>query len=528
MHFAESRDPAPSAGAESGAGSLDPRRPLRMATWNIAGARRSWSSEAFDYTTVDLPAFAEQLARIDADVVCLQLSGLHDGQARPVSDHVVHVRTSSGAEPGALIVFTTSHSPRRALLELIAGKEDFAGVLAPESDYRIMRAQIEVDQVGLRPHPDGISLSRVEDVEPSYREPDNAQIRAALVDAYLGYRSAGLLPDSGFDAWLLGRITADTSLADLAARYSNAGPVAADPFTAWETARRLVEKEVGGRDLSYYSDSVPLYGRTVRVEISGLPIDVPVSGDQVEGYRVKRSLAGMAPGMAVAKWLDGLHAASEQELERAVQATLRDPTVNIAVAEPNMESEAAWQRRFEREMAQVPGWRTWTTWQGPNAWSEAVATQLHLPEARRAAAVLAARDVLVAEGAVPIGEGMGIAWGGRPRVVVAVPVPDLPKLVQRTIEVSPVELDARGVDIVYRSVSVDDQGRVEIQDRPFAGDDSGDAVWDYYHEGFNNSLVKLSPQAWEAAVVQRMAAGEPPGNVPGVDGHDEAVPPESA
>jgi len=54
--------------------TTDPDRPLRVATWNIAGGRQSRTTEAFDYNEVNLPYFAEQLERVSPDVVCLQES----------------------------------------------------------------------------------------------------------------------------------------------------------------------------------------------------------------------------------------------------------------------------------------------------------------------------------------------------------------------------------------------------------------------------------------------------------------------
>lgn len=57
-----------------GDGAADPGRPLRVVTWNMAGAHRSRSHGAWDYEKVNLPYFAEQLRRMDADVIYLQES----------------------------------------------------------------------------------------------------------------------------------------------------------------------------------------------------------------------------------------------------------------------------------------------------------------------------------------------------------------------------------------------------------------------------------------------------------------------
>lgn len=47
---------------------------LRIATWNIAGARRILSNDSFDYSEEDVEYFAEQLKPLNLDVVCLQES----------------------------------------------------------------------------------------------------------------------------------------------------------------------------------------------------------------------------------------------------------------------------------------------------------------------------------------------------------------------------------------------------------------------------------------------------------------------
>lgn len=59
----------------------DPRRPFRVVTWNIAGGRRSLSSDAFDYDDVDLPYFAEQLRRLRPDVINVQESEIGGGES---------------------------------------------------------------------------------------------------------------------------------------------------------------------------------------------------------------------------------------------------------------------------------------------------------------------------------------------------------------------------------------------------------------------------------------------------------------
>lgn len=48
---------------------------LRIGTWNIAAARKMVSTERFDYSPdEELPYFAEEIRRLDLDVICLQES----------------------------------------------------------------------------------------------------------------------------------------------------------------------------------------------------------------------------------------------------------------------------------------------------------------------------------------------------------------------------------------------------------------------------------------------------------------------
>lgn len=65
----------------------DEADPLRVLTWNIAGARRSRSSEAFDYVD-DLPSFVQVLSQIGAKVAFLQESevGPDGSNARELAD----------------------------------------------------------------------------------------------------------------------------------------------------------------------------------------------------------------------------------------------------------------------------------------------------------------------------------------------------------------------------------------------------------------------------------------------------------
>lgn len=51
---------------------------LRVATWNIAGARKMRSLDTFDYESQDTDYFADKLAELSPDVVCLQESHTSD------------------------------------------------------------------------------------------------------------------------------------------------------------------------------------------------------------------------------------------------------------------------------------------------------------------------------------------------------------------------------------------------------------------------------------------------------------------
>lgn len=72
----------------SGVAGADPRRPLRVVTWNIAGGRRALSTDAFDYDEVDLPYFAEQVRRLGPDVINVQESeiGPNGSTARELAE----------------------------------------------------------------------------------------------------------------------------------------------------------------------------------------------------------------------------------------------------------------------------------------------------------------------------------------------------------------------------------------------------------------------------------------------------------
>jgi endonuclease/exonuclease/phosphatase family metal-dependent hydrolase len=50
------------------------QKSLRVATWNIGGAHTVYSSNIFDYDQEDLAYFAEQLKKLNLDVICLQES----------------------------------------------------------------------------------------------------------------------------------------------------------------------------------------------------------------------------------------------------------------------------------------------------------------------------------------------------------------------------------------------------------------------------------------------------------------------
>lgn len=63
---------------------------LRVATWNIAGGRKMRSLAQFDYEGTNLDYFAEQLRRLDLDIVCLQESecNKHESVAKALAEKV--------------------------------------------------------------------------------------------------------------------------------------------------------------------------------------------------------------------------------------------------------------------------------------------------------------------------------------------------------------------------------------------------------------------------------------------------------
>jgi exonuclease III len=56
---------------------------LRIATWNIAGARKMRSLSEFDYEAEDIQYFADRLTEINPDIICLQES--HTSEAGSIA-----------------------------------------------------------------------------------------------------------------------------------------------------------------------------------------------------------------------------------------------------------------------------------------------------------------------------------------------------------------------------------------------------------------------------------------------------------
>lgn len=90
----------------------------------------------------------------------------------------------------------------------------------------------------------------------------------------------------------------------------------------------------------------------------------------------------------------------------------------------------------------------------------------YLARVCEAATVLAARDVLAAEHAAPIGEGVGVVVrpGARPRVVVAAPAAELSRVLEDA-GLSPEALAAQGISVDYREVRVDRHGGEQVTER---------------------------------------------------------------
>ncbi len=56
-------------------------KPLRIASWNIAGAHKMQSLERFDYSDEDIDYFADCLRELNPDIICLQESHTNDARS---------------------------------------------------------------------------------------------------------------------------------------------------------------------------------------------------------------------------------------------------------------------------------------------------------------------------------------------------------------------------------------------------------------------------------------------------------------
>ncbi|WP_406265625.1 hypothetical protein OH799_18655 [Nocardia sp. NBC_00881] len=446
-------------------------------------------------------------AMADEQVVAqvLRRSGLTSQRWERVSEHVLHLRTAE-TERDVLVVFTTAHRPD-AVLDALGDNPSYASVLGPNPPYQVVFARPKLDTSRPRRSGEdvGIEIDEVQTLEPRYQEPDHTQIRAVLLEAYLDHRAEGKLSGVGFDNWIapLGRVDARTTLAVLAGRVG-AGPH--DPYSAQKVARKLVSGEINGRYLVYEPPSGGLRGgHSVRIEIAGFPIDIVMNRDRDGVYRVVyRSFGdGNGPSQVLAARFGNLRTTSERKLAGAVKSALRDPDVEIAVAQPDtVESGVDKQPRSTEEVRPDPAWKVWEPGAGRGAWPAAVATRLHHPEARLAAGVLAARDVIAAEGGFRLGEGVTLVLGKVPRIVVAAPVADLESVLRRATAATSSQLAEAGITVIYHHVSVDDQGRVTVGHLPrspkseWSKEPAVYYSWEYWH---------LGAAAWNAATEAGLA-----------------------
>ncbi|WP_406265611.1 FHA domain-containing protein [Nocardia sp. NBC_00881] len=447
-------------------------------------------------------------AMADEQVVAqvLRRSGLTPQRPERVSEHVLHLRTAE-TEPDVLVVFTTAHRPDAAL-DALAENPGYASVLGPNPPYRVVFARLELDTSSpSRSDADvGIEIDKVETLEPGYREPDNTQIRAVLLEAYLDHRAEGKLRGVDFGTWIrpLGRVDARTTLAVLAGRVGD-GPY--DPYSAQEVARKLVSREINGRYLVYEPPSGGLRGgRSIRIEIAGFPIDIVMNRDRDGVYRVVyRSFGdGNGPSQVLAARFGNLRTTiSERELAGAVEVALRDPDVEIAVAQPGtLESEVGQQPQSIGEARPDPAWKAWEPGAGRGAWPAAVATRLHHPEARLAAGVLAARDVIAGERGVRLGEGVTLVLGKVPRIVVAAPVAGLGSVLRQATGATSSQLAEAGITVIYHHVSVDDQGQVTVRQLPR----SPKPAWlEERAVYYSRKYSQLGTAAWNAATEAGLA-----------------------
>ncbi|WP_280265188.1 GntR family transcriptional regulator, partial [Nocardia wallacei] len=298
-----------------------------------------------------------------------------------------HVKYEPGTEdrPGTLHVVAMGGMHRRALAHLVATKTaeypELARVLEPTAPFKIFH-------VTVAPSTDGKTSyhAHTTRVEPE-REPTPTEIGTMLLHAYLTYRLQELLPEAtGFGQWLapIGPINSETTLADLAARLtaqgkrSTRGPaedvvrevsrdiatVAAEPFSAREVARRLVDRQFTFN--SFWHQPLrdrPRAESRRSIEIGGITIDIWMAPNGHGGFEIAQPLyPSEQPGVVVSRVFDGWSAGSERELANTVAAALKrgtrslTPDTRAAAESDSTETFEEWQQRFTRELERAAAW----------------------------------------------------------------------------------------------------------------------------------------------------------------------------
>jgi exonuclease III len=96
---------------------------VRIVTWNIAGGCKI-GREAFNYHEEDIDYFVDQLAKLNADVICLQES--HTNDHRSLAEVIAK---ALGGYKVADAPLSPSHiNPDYQLAIAILGKKSFAGI----------------------------------------------------------------------------------------------------------------------------------------------------------------------------------------------------------------------------------------------------------------------------------------------------------------------------------------------------------------------------------------------------------------
>ncbi|MBF6174733.1 protein phosphatase 2C domain-containing protein [Nocardia blacklockiae] len=364
----------------------DPLRPLAERFWKANEQRAQILERAADVLRLGrVVAEHQQAAQVLDDEVARRF---HDemwtAPGTWVTDHVKYEQAADG-RPGTLHIVAMAGMHRRALLHLVATKTaeypELARALDPTSPFEIFHVAVAPDSDGKTSY-----HAHTTRVEPE-REPEPVEIGATLLHTYLTYRSHGLLSGApSFKKWLapIGPITAETTLADLAARLGSSGAksrpgptaalvrdthrdiatVAVEPFGAEEVARRLVGREFTTN--SFWRKPLPdrPRGKSVQtVEIGGISLDIWMAPNGQGGFDVAQPRdPSNGTDAVVSRFFDGWHADSEKELTRRIVTALEKGTQDLsAAARPAVELDPGesfedWEQRFTRELERASAW----------------------------------------------------------------------------------------------------------------------------------------------------------------------------